>query len=176
MLPLLNFTAIDFETANQYPTSACSIGIVKVENGKIVEEVSHLIKPQPNFFISSFIDIHHITKAMVSDAPLFGELWPEISKLIEDSEALVAHNAPFDMRVLKACIEMEMIRAYIPQNFCTVRLSRKYLKFLINHKLNTVCDYFNIELDHHEALSDARGCAKIVLGLNEMFENGELEE
>ncbi len=168
-MELLNFTSIDFETANNSRTSACSIGLVKVENGQIVAEKSCLIKPQPNFFISRFIDIHHITPAMVADAPLFGELWPDIRELIEDSEALIAHNAPFDMGVLRACLEMEMIRSYLPPHFCTVRLSKKYLPFLINHKLNTVSDYFGIELDHHEALSDARACAKILLELNKII-------
>ena len=170
MLPLKNFTAIDFETANVKATSACSIGLVKVENGIIVKEFSHLIKPQPNYFIPSFIDIHNITKNMVSDAPLFGELWPDIREMIEDADALVAHNAVFDIRVLRSCLELEMIRSYIPDNYCTVKLAKKYLDFLPNHKLNTVCNYFNIELDHHEALSDARGCAKIVLELNKIVE------
>lgn len=168
MLNLQNFTAIDFETANYRRTSACSIGLVKVENGEIVAEKCCFIKPQPNYFIPSFIDIHHITPDMVTDAPLFGELWPDIREFIEDSEALVAHNATFDMSVLKACLEMEMIRSYLPPSVCTVKLSRQHLKFLINHKLNTVCEYFNIELDHHEALSDARGAARIILELNKM--------
>lgn len=166
-MKLLNFTAIDFETANYKRTSACAIGLVKVENGKIVAEKSSLIKPQPNYFIPSFIDIHHITPDMVADAPLFGELWPDIREFIEDSEALIAHNASFDMSVLRACLEMEMIRSYLPPHFCTVKLSRQHLDFLLNHKLNTVCNFFGIELDHHEALSDARGCARIMLELNE---------
>ena len=166
----MNFTAIDFETANAKRTSACSIGLVKVENGVIVAEKSFLIKPQPNFFYASFIDIHHITQAMVKDAPLFGELWPDIREMIEDTELLVAHNASFDMSVLRACLELEMIRSYLPPHLCTVRLSKQHLPFLYNHKLNTVCEYFDIELDHHEALSDARGCANILLRLNEMME------
>lgn len=165
----LNFTALDFETANAKRTSACSIGLVKVEGGIIVEEKSFLIKPQPNYFYSSFIDIHHITPAMVKEAPLFGELWPDIREMIEDTEMLVAHNAAFDMSVLRSCLEQEMIRAFLPPHLCTVKLSKKHLPFLYNHKLNTVCDYFDIQLDHHEALSDARGCAQIVLHLNDLL-------
>lgn len=165
----MNFTAVDFETANYKRTSACSIGLVKVENGVIVAEKSFLIKPQPNYFIPQFIDIHHITQSMVKDAPLFGELWPDIREMIEDAELLVAHNAAFDISVLRACLEMEMIRAYLPPHLCTVKLSKQQLPYLYNHKLNTVCDHFNIELDHHEALSDARGCAQIVLHLNEQL-------
>ncbi|MGL4292681.1 MAG: 3'-5' exonuclease [Bacteroidales bacterium] len=164
----LNFTALDFETANPKRTSACAIGLVKVEGGVIVEEKSFLIKPQPNYFTPMFIGIHHITPEMVADAPFFGELWPEIREMIEDTEMLVAHNASFDLSVLRSCLELEMIRAFIPPHLCTVKLAKQQLPFLYNHKLNTVCDYFNIELDHHEALSDARGCAKVLLNLNEL--------
>ena len=55
---LRDFTAIDFETANRYPTSVCSIGIVVVQDGEITEEFSHLIKPEPYYFNKKFIDIH----------------------------------------------------------------------------------------------------------------------
>ena len=70
-----SFTAFDFETANYKRSSACAIGLVKVEKGIITEEKSFLIKPQPNYFISSFINIHNITPEMVKDAPFFGEIW-----------------------------------------------------------------------------------------------------
>ena len=69
---LRDFTAIDFETANRYPTSACSIGIVVVQDGEITEEFSHLIKPEPYYFNKKFIEIHGITPVMVKDAPSIG--------------------------------------------------------------------------------------------------------
>ena len=72
---LRDFTAIDFETANRYPTSACSIGIVVVQDGEITEEFSHLIKPEPYYFNKKFIEIHGITPVMVKDAPSFYDLW-----------------------------------------------------------------------------------------------------
>ena len=68
---LKDFTAIDFETANHHPTSACSIGIVVVRDGVIADEFSHLIKPEPFYFYRKFIGIHGITPAMVEDAPSF---------------------------------------------------------------------------------------------------------
>lgn len=161
---MLDFTAIDFETANRYPTSACAIGLVQVRNGKIVNEFFGLIKPEPYYFYRKFIDIHGITPGQVADAPLFEELWGEIACFL-DTDALVAHNAGFDMRVLKACLERADIYARLPQHYCTYQLTRKYIKELPNYRLNTVCDYFGIELNHHEALSDARGAAQIMLEL-----------
>ena len=126
---LRDFTAIDFETANRYPTSACSIGIVVVQDGEITEEFSHLIKPEPYYFNKKFIEIHGITPVMVKDAPSFYDLWGVIGRYF-DTEALVAHNAGFDMSVLKACLERADLYARLPESFCTCRLSRKLVKGL----------------------------------------------
>lgn len=164
---LQSFTAIDFETANRYPTSACSIGIVVVQDGEITEEFSHLIKPEPYYFNKKFIEIHGITPAMVEDAPSFYDLWSVIGRYF-DTEALVAHNAGFDISVLKACLERADLYARLPESFCTCRLSRKLVKGLPNYKLNTLCDHFGIALNHHEALSDARGAAKIMIELSKL--------
>lgn len=164
---LKDFTAIDFETANRYPTSACSIGIVVVRDGTIAEEFSHLIKPEPFYFYRKFIEIHGITPGMVQEAPSFYDLWGKMGRYF-DTEALVAHNAGFDMSVLKACLERSDIYIPLPQSFCTCRLARKLVKGLPNYKLNTLCEYFGIELNHHEALSDARGAAKIMMELNRL--------
>lgn len=164
---LKDFTAIDFETANRYPTSACSIGIVVVRDGTIAEEFSHLIKPEPFYFYRKFIEIHGITPGMVQEAPSFYDLWGKMGRYF-DTEALVAHNAGFDMSVLKACLERSDIYIPLPQSFCTCRLARKLVKGLPNYKLNTLCEHFGIELNHHEALSDARGAAKIMMELNRL--------
>lgn len=164
---LKDFTAIDFETANRYPTSACSIGIVVVRDGAIAEEFSHLIKPEPFYFYRKFIEIHGITPGMVQEAPSFYDLWGKMGRYF-DTEALVAHNAGFDMSVLKACLERSDIYIPLPQSFCTCRLARKLVKGLPNYKLNTLCEHFGIELNHHEALSDARGAAKIMMELNRL--------
>ena len=56
----------------------------------------------------------------------------------------------------------------LPESFCTCRLSRKLVKGLPNYKLNTLCDHFGIALNHHEALSDARGAAKIMIELSKL--------
>ena len=164
---LRDFTAIDFETANRYPTSACSIGIVIVREGEITEEFSHLIKPEPNYFNKKFIEIHGITPSMVENAPSFYDLWGKIGRYF-DTEALVAHNTGFDMSVLKACLERADIYTRLPEVFCTCRLSRKLIKGLPNYKLNTLCAHFGITLNHHEALSDARGAAKIMIELSKL--------
>lgn len=162
------FTAIDFETANYEKTSACQLGLVVVEKGIIVKEYSTFIKPVPNYFIEQFIMIHGITGATVRGAPAFDVVWNEIGALILDSPFIAAHNAPFDMGVLKACLNHYHIDCVLPAPFCTCRAARKRLPFLPNHRLSTVCRHLDIPLNHHEALSDAVGAAKIVLKLEDL--------
>lgn len=167
----MTFTAIDFETANNKRTSACQIGLVLVKDGKITKEFSSFIKPVPNYFLSWFTDeIHGIDKETVVNAPTFPELWEKISGFIENAPVIVAHNAPFDMGVLKACLDSHNITATLPVYLCTVKESRIKLPNLRDHRLSTICNYFDISLDHHEALSDARAAAEIALVL-ESFNN-----
>ncbi|MDD5344476.1 MAG: 3'-5' exonuclease [Smithella sp.] len=161
----LNFTAIDFETANYNKTSACQIGIVVVRDSEIIKTYSSYIKPSPNFFIPFFTELHNIDAKKVSGFPSFGELWSEISEFLTDSEMLVAHNAVFDMNVLAACCEKYGINYNLPVSFCTCQSARRNLPSLVNHKLSTVCNHYGIELNHHEALSDARAAALIALKL-----------
>lgn len=165
----MTFTAIDFETANYEKTSACQIGIVVVKNNEIVEEFSSFIKPAPNFFLPKFTnEIHGIDKDMVYGAPTFKKLWPSIVDFIEKAPLLVAHNAIFDIGVLKSCLDYYNITAKLPEFFCTLESSRSKLPSLSNHKLSTVCEYYGISLNHHEALSDARGAAKVAIELEKI--------
>lgn len=163
-----NFIAIDFETANKYRSSACSIGVVIVNNGKITKEWSSFIKPEPFFFSYWSTAIHGITPDMVAEAPVFEDIWSQIDSWFISCDAIVAHNAPFDMGVLHACLERAQIASYLPDSICTYRLARKKLPFLRNHKLNTVSEYFQIPLNHHDALSDARATAELMLRLSEI--------
>jgi len=154
------FVAIDFETANNSRSSACAVGLVTVLDGRVVSEDMFLIKPPSQQFL--FTHIHGLTWHDVKTEKTFEELWPGIDKIIGDADYLVAHNAPFDKGVLNmSCKEYGIETPDLPF-LCTVKLARK--QWGINPtKLNNVCDALNISLDHHEALSDARACAGIVM-------------
>ena len=67
------------------------------------------------------------------------------------------------MGVLKANLEHYGIKANIPPAYCTLKAAKKYLPVIDNHRLSTLADYYSIELNHHEALSDARAAAKLAL-------------
>lgn len=154
------YAAFDVETPNSLSNRMSAIGISIVENGHVVQEFGSLVNPESHFD-PYIIHLTGITPAAVADAPTFPELWPHIAPLLEDC-VLLAHNAPFDMGVLGKCLKAYGIfwKPYA-QYACTCRMSRKQYPELENHKLNTVSQALGIELNHHEAASDAHACAEI---------------
>jgi DNA polymerase III subunit epsilon len=156
----MKFVAIDFETANRSATSACAIGLVTVENGVITQQEHFLIRPPSSEF--EFTDVHGITWRDVAKAPTFGELWPQITVILQGAEFFAAHNASFDQRVLHQCCDWYEVERPIQPFECTVKLARRVWNIRPT-KLPNVCEYLNIELQHHQALSDASACAQIVI-------------
>lgn len=159
---MMNFAAIDFETATSRMNSACSVAVIEVKDNKIVDTYYTLIRP-PRLCFSSFnIHIHGITPQMVVDEPEFADIWPELWSHLA-GRIVVAHNAQFDMGVLKSELLTNGLELPAFYHCCTVSLSRKAWPSLVNHKLDTVGDYLHIEFQHHNALDDARTCAAIPL-------------
>jgi DNA polymerase III subunit epsilon len=158
-----NFIAIDFETADRGQDSACAIGVVCVEQDQIVHREYHLIRPPRDDF--EFTYIHGIHWQDVEQEPDFGQLWPSLSPLIHQAECIAAHNAPFDRGVLYACCDAHGITRPEQPFVCTVQLARKAWN-LRPTKLPNVCDYLGIKLNHHQALSDAEACARIMIAAN----------
>jgi DNA polymerase-3 subunit epsilon len=156
----MNFVAIDFETANYAQDSACAVGLVKVVDGEIVDSVAHLIRPPTPEFVFTYI--HGLTWKHVAKAADFGALWPKLACWFEGVDFLAAHNASFDRGVLNACCATHGIEAPLPAFRCTVTMARRAWN-LRPTKLPDVCRHLGIALDHHDALSDALACAKIVV-------------
>jgi len=161
---IMNFTAIDFETATGYRNSACAVGIVTVENRKIVEQYSALIRPPKNEYSFWNIEIHGIRPADTATAPTFAELYPEIKRRLH-GRTVVAHNEVFDRSVLKNTMShygLEYGELNLTDRWeCTMRIYQA--KGFQPYKLCDCCDRLGIELNHHEALSDALACAKLYL-------------
>ncbi|WP_310831909.1 3'-5' exonuclease [Paenibacillus pedocola] len=167
----MNFTAIDFETANSSRSSACSLGLVQVREGVITAEHVWLIDPRQRFDGMN-IAIHGITPSMVQGQPTFEELWSSVEPLLQ-GEIVVAHNAAFDMSVLRYCLDASGNRYPDFQYLCTYLLGKKMLQELPSHKLNVVSQHFGISLKHHDALDDARAAALILLKLMEQDQKFE---
>lgn len=159
-VPGLDFTAIDFETADHGRDSACAVALVRVRDGLVVEERVQLLRPPRRRFV--FTHVHGLAWDDVKDQPTFAEAWPALASLVEGSRFLAAHNAPFDRSVLRACCEAAG-QPVPPHPFqCTMRLARQAWEIRPT-KLSDVCLRLGIPLQHHEALSDARACARILV-------------
>jgi len=154
--------AIDFETANENRTSACAIGLAWIDEGRVTAVEETLIRPPEMRFSSWNIAIHGIRPRDVENAPSFAELWPDLVRRI-DGRLIVAHNASFDISVLRHSLELVGLAPPECRFLCTVALARRVWPDLPRHRLNDVSDYLNLELDHHRAGSDAAACAAILL-------------
>lgn len=158
----MDFTAIDFETAHKH--HICSVGIVVVENGNIVDEFHALIQPPQNYYNPYTVVVHGITPSDTRNAPVFYDIYPELKKRMQ-GRTIVAHNESFD----RNCLQKNMIDSDISYTDldianrweCTCKIYKA--KGFKPASLNACCDIMNIKLKHHDALSDARACALLYL-------------
>jgi DNA polymerase-3 subunit epsilon len=146
------FVALDFETAKGDRASACQIGLVLFRDGEIVETYESLIQPPGNEYFYQNMRVHGITPAHTENSPKFIDIWPHISRLIEN-RVVVAHNAPFDNSVLQSCLKYYNLSKPDYEVVCTLSLT--------GTRLNIACECRGIELEHHNALSDAIACGKL---------------
>ncbi len=157
--------ALDFETADHGADSACAVGLAKVRNGEVVDTFYSLIRPPRRRILFSWV--HGITWEQVRNSPAFVELWPQLATFLADTESLVAHNAPFDRRVLYACCEAAQIQPPGLPFICTLREARRRLA-LPSYKLNVLCEHCGIPLRHHHAGADALAAARLFIHLQKL--------
>lgn len=158
----MEYVAIDFQTANELRASACSIGLVTVKDGEIVDEFYTLIRPDILHFNQENVAMHGITEDMVKDKPYFVDLWPLIKKKIA-GKVLVAHYAAFDMDVLSDTLEAAELRFPNNQVLCTCVLGRAMFPDLPHHHLEDVCEAVGYDYKvKYNALENAKACVAIV--------------
>ncbi len=160
-MKMSRYIAFDVETPNRFNNRMSAIGITIIEDGIITRKLYSLINPETSFDYFN-TQLTRISEEMVQDKPTFSQIWNKIEPIMS-SGILVAHNAPFDMSVLKCCLLNYGIewKTHVPY-LCTVQIGRRILP-KISHRLNSMCDYYGIELDHHHAGSDSLACAEILL-------------
>lgn len=162
---MTDFAAIDFETANQCRSSVCSVGVVIVHDGMIVDRFYSLIQPTPNYYTHWTTEIHGLTHNDTDNAPIFPEVWKQINPLIKGLP-LVAHNSPFDEGCLRSVFKTYEMEYPEYPFYCTLKASRKLQPELPNHRLDSVAETCNFNLtNHHNAIADAEACAAIALKL-----------
>ena len=187
---LRNFVAIDFETANQEPSSVCSVGAVMVRNGQVADSFYSLIQPEPNYYNYWCQRVHGLSRCDTDNAPVFSKVWKELERRITDvffrpepvqacpqpidelatalaasSVPFVAHNARFDEGCLKAVFKVYQMDYPDYCFYDTLTASRRQFgRSLPNHQLHTVAAACGYDLrHHHHALADAEACAAIAL-------------
>ena len=151
---LADFTAIDFETAHGKSWSVCQVGLVVVKNGEIVQEYESLIQPPDNYYYWTHVRVHGINKKKTLFSPSFDKVWTEIESFITNKN-IVAHNAVFDVACLQDSLKYYNLPVPDFRSHCTLKIYKR--------NLAAVCEKYNIPLNHHDALSDARACALLFL-------------
>ena len=158
----MNFVALDFETANEHRGSVCAVGIVKVRGGQVIDRLYWLVRPKTLDFNPYNTSIHGITADDVRDKPRFCDLWDELRGHL-NSEMVIAHNAGFDMSVLRYVVaDYSLPEAEFPYS-CTRLIGRMAWPGLISYALTTVADSLGIVFKHHDAVEDARASAEIAV-------------
>jgi DNA polymerase-3 subunit epsilon len=154
------FVALDFETADYGPDSACQLALVRVEADRVVRVASRYIRPPRKSFVFTYL--HGIAWHHVADEPPFAEVWADLAPLLDGATFLAAHNAGFDRGVLRTCCEAAgLVPPTLPW-LCTVKVARKTWK-LKPANLAACAQFLQIPLKHHDAGSDAEACARIVI-------------
>lgn len=160
----LDFTAIDFETANSSPASACSVGLVRVRDGEVVAQTGWLIRPPAGHdeFNEWNVKIHGIRPHQVVNAATWSQ---QIDRLcaFAGADVLVAHNAGFDVNVMRRSCEVAGLDAPPYRSLCSLAVARKTYE-LDSYRLPKAAAAAGFgDFPHHDALADARACAQIVI-------------
>ena len=150
-----SFTAIDFETANGKRTSICQVGLVRVVNGIITEQLSILVQPPNNFYWHRFTEIHGITPERTANAPTFDKIWYRVEPFIRNKKVIAHNGFAFDFPCLSQTLEYYWMEPPQYTRHCTYRI--------FGENLASLCSKNKIPLNHHDALSDAMACAKLYL-------------
>ncbi|HRD10800.1 MAG TPA: exonuclease domain-containing protein [Mycobacterium sp.] len=173
---MLDYVAIDFETANAYRGSPCAIGLVRVRGGVPVAEHRWLMRPpeEVDYFDAFNTMIHGITEEMVADSPRWRDALPWVLDFIGD-DVVVAHNAGFDIGVIRYACAVDNIEWPELRFLCTMVLARRALS-LPSYRLPFVADVFGGSCDnHHDPLADARAVVDIVSGLAAKYDAHDLD-
>ena len=173
----VNFTAIDFETANSSSASACSVGLVKVRDGKVVDRVAWFIKPAVghDVFLAWNIKIHGIRPTDVAGAATWTQQLPDLVAFAGDDH-LVAHNAGFDLGVIKTSSTVAGLAVPDFNYLCSLQVARRTYH-LDSYRLPVAAMAAGFEgFAHHDALADAEACAAIMIHAADRHGAGTLAE
>lgn len=154
--------AIDFETANETRASPCSIGLAWIDDGEVTDVEHHFIRPPGMRFAGWNISFHGIGPEQVEDAYEFPALLSRLAPRMA-GRTVLAHNAAFDMSVIRSTCDYYGMDYPEFDYICTVKIAQQAWPTLSAHKLNLICDHLGIDFRHHNAAEDARACAAVAM-------------
>ncbi len=156
--------AIDFETANEQRSSPCSVGLAWIEDGAVVRVEERLIRPKDMRFSRFNIAVHGIQPEDVEDAAEFPEVMEEFEDDLGDA-LVIAHNASFDMSVIRATYALYGIACPSIDYACTLKMAQRVWQDLPSHRLNEVSRHIDFSFKHHNAAEDAHACGEVALAV-----------
>lgn len=164
----MKLCGLDFETANAKSGSICAVGCAVVENGDLIEKREYLVRPHKNLDFMSAVCymVHGINHYDLRNAPEFSEVWSNLVPLLTSSDYVVMHNAAFDLRHLRAVLEIYEQKSITFPYLCSLELSRKNFPDMESHSLDKMAAHFGISFKHHDAFDDAFACAYIAEKMN----------
>lgn len=170
---LSRVTILDFETTGLKDSAAVSLAMIRIEDGRIKCAKYYLINPKQEIEYGAY-KVHGISQSDVDDKPTFKEIWNDISPYIS-GQILVGHNIQFDAGVIKREIKRYCLACKPFKTVCTCKNAKKFIskEDIENYKLDTVCNYFDIQMGtHHDARDDTDACRLI---FNKLIKLGDLD-
>ena len=165
---------IDFETANSKSSSACQLGLVRLEDWRIVEEKEWLIRPRRLFFSPQCVRVHGITARDCLTSPEWDRVWDELHPMI-DGCVIIAHNVGFDAAVLQGTCQLYDIAVPQFDLQCTRLIAKRTWPGQTGYGLAAISERLSIQFRHHNALEDARACAQIAMAAATQAKAQDLE-
>lgn len=158
----MKIVAIDFETANETRASPCSMGLAWIEDGAVARVEHHYIRPWDMRFAPFNIAFHGIGPTHVEEAEEFPDVLDRLRETL-DGALVLAHNAAFDISVIRRTCEHYGVATPRFDYMCTVQVARSVWPDLPSHKLNMVCRRLGVSFKHHDAAADAYACGEVAL-------------
>lgn len=171
----MRYTVLDFETANSQRSSVCAVGVAVVEDSVIVSNNAVLVRPPTLDFDPINESIHGITAQDVKNCQEFPEVWNLILSQIGD-RVIVAHNASFDMSVLRFALDAYGLQYPTCRYLCSYLAAKCFWPEQPSYSLLSIANRLHIPLKHHDPQQDARAAAGIILEINSKINSGTIEE
>ncbi|KUF13307.1 exonuclease domain-containing protein [Streptomyces silvensis] len=172
-----DWVSIDFETANYWPGSICSVGMTAVVAGEIRDRFSTLVDPPGDGGFAAYnTSIHGITAQMVDGAPA----WPAaLDQILDfaDGRPLVAHNAAFDFGALREACTKTAVKWPELRYACSLVVARQTWR-LLAYRLPFVAEAAGVSMTgpHHDAQADADTAARVMLAAMAEHGTNELDD